>query len=121
MNGIDIPTVIVTDRNRALFRGLETVFPSVPTLLCSWHINKNILTKARSYMPKVVDTQRSTETSIITKDSDTCSAFMAAWYHRLTHEIPLMDLHDRLRSLHNMKAYRSAVEASVLSHLARKL
>lgn len=39
----------------------------------------------------------------------------------LTHEIPLRDLHDRLRSLHNVEAYRSAVEASVLSHLARKL
>lgn len=32
----------------------------------------------------------------------------------LTHEVPLRDLHHSLRSLRNVEAYRSAVEATVL-------
>lgn len=33
----------------------------------------------------------------------------------LTHEVPFRDLHHRLRSLHDVEAYRTAVEATVLS------
>jgi hypothetical protein len=59
---------------------IEEVFPDVPALLCLWHVNKNVLTRARSLMPKVKDTERSTRSCTVTKDSDLCSEFMGLWY-----------------------------------------
>lgn len=40
--------VFVTDREIGLMNALSTVFPSSETLLCIWHINKNVLAKHRS-------------------------------------------------------------------------
>jgi hypothetical protein len=41
------PTIIITDDDTGLRKALSTVWPSVPSLLCRWHINKNVLTKAQ--------------------------------------------------------------------------
>lgn len=41
------PTIIVTDNDTGLRNSISTVWPSVPSLLCRWHINKNVLTKAQ--------------------------------------------------------------------------
>lgn len=95
---IMVPNAFVTDRDLALLRALESTFPTIPTLLCYWHVNKNVLTKARVYMPKVVDTEKSTESCVVTKDSEACSAFMTAWYHLVESETEDM-LFERLESL----------------------
>jgi hypothetical protein len=41
------PTIIVTDNDTGLRNSISTVWPSVPSLLCRWHVNKNVLTKAQ--------------------------------------------------------------------------
>src|SRR6185295_7093528 len=80
------PSVIVTDRELALMNALNAIFPGIPTLLCYWHINKCILTKARTYMPKVVDEERSTGSVCVYKESEECSAFLSAWYNLVESE-----------------------------------
>ena len=40
------PCVVVTDKELALKNALKAVFPSLPQLLCRWHISKNIQAKA---------------------------------------------------------------------------
>lgn len=42
---LPMPAVIVTDRDLALIDGLNDVFPTINNLLCTWHLNKNVLTK----------------------------------------------------------------------------
>ncbi|XP_012855334.1 PREDICTED: protein FAR-RED ELONGATED HYPOCOTYL 3-like [Erythranthe guttata] len=37
-----LPSAIVTDRELGLIKALENVFPTVPHLLCLWHINMNV-------------------------------------------------------------------------------
>ena len=39
--------VLLTDDETALKNALTAVYPTVPQLLCLWHINKNILTRAQ--------------------------------------------------------------------------
>ena len=45
-NNIPIPTVFVTDREQALINSLSTTFPTSSHMLCTWHIQKNLLTNA---------------------------------------------------------------------------
>jgi len=90
--------VIVTDKELALLNALERGFPSVPTLLCYRHINKCILTKARTYMPKVIDEERSTDSVTVFRESDECAAFLAAWYHLVESETEEI-LNERLETL----------------------
>ncbi|KAJ6126037.1 hypothetical protein N7471_010664 [Penicillium samsonianum] len=41
------PSTILTDKEEALIKAIEVVFPSTKHMLCIWHINMNILKKAR--------------------------------------------------------------------------
>jgi histone-lysine N-methyltransferase SETD2 len=41
------PAVIATDRELALMNAIESVFPGSKNVLCSWHINKNILARCK--------------------------------------------------------------------------
>jgi hypothetical protein len=41
------PRVFISDQEDALKSAIQTLLPSVPQLLCIWHINKNVLTKAQ--------------------------------------------------------------------------
>jgi hypothetical protein len=43
------PTVIVTDNEGALLKALDNVYPDIPHLLCRWHAEKNVLTKAQEF------------------------------------------------------------------------
>lgn len=45
--GIRWPSVIITDQEMALKNAASSVFRRVPQLLCVWHINKNVQTKAQ--------------------------------------------------------------------------
>ncbi|XP_012832675.1 PREDICTED: protein FAR-RED ELONGATED HYPOCOTYL 3-like [Erythranthe guttata] len=37
-----LPSALVTDRELGLLKAIENVFPTVPHLLCLWHINMNV-------------------------------------------------------------------------------
>jgi hypothetical protein len=41
------PRVFISDQENALKSAAKAVFPDVPQLLCVWHINKNVQTKAQ--------------------------------------------------------------------------
>src|ERR1051325_2608986 len=49
------PQVVLTDRDLALMKAIETVFPKTTNLLCRFHINKNVKAKCKEY---VVDDMR---------------------------------------------------------------
>jgi hypothetical protein len=51
-NDIPLPLYIVTDRELALINALETTFPEVVHILCTWHVNMNILANCRKHFPK---------------------------------------------------------------------
>ena len=44
------PQVILTDRDLALMKAIETVFPATVNLLCRFHINKNVKAKCKEYV-----------------------------------------------------------------------
>lgn len=47
---IGLPTVILTDRELACMNALDQVFPSVPSMVCRWHTNRNVLAKTREVL-----------------------------------------------------------------------
>ena len=47
LTGIPPPHVFISDQEDALKNAALAVLPSVPQLLCIWHINMNVLTKAQ--------------------------------------------------------------------------
>lgn len=50
--GIPKPGVIVSDRELALLKALnKSSWAAVPHLLCRWHVNMNVLAKARRHFP----------------------------------------------------------------------
>jgi histone-lysine N-methyltransferase SETD2 len=42
-NNIPIPELVLTNREQALMNGLNSVSPTTTHLLCTWHINKNLV------------------------------------------------------------------------------
>ena len=48
---IQEPLSIVTDRELALIKCLETWFPKSRHLLCRWHVNMNVLAKTKKHFP----------------------------------------------------------------------
>ncbi|XP_058775357.1 uncharacterized protein LOC131649622 [Vicia villosa] len=47
-----VPQVILTDRDLALMKAVEVVFPTSHNLLCRFHINKNVGMKCKEYVMK---------------------------------------------------------------------
>ena len=47
IDGFEQPKVIVTDRELALMKAVENVFPRARHLLCRWHISRNVLAKCK--------------------------------------------------------------------------
>lgn len=45
--GAPKPRVFISDQEQALKQAARSLLPSVPQLLCVWHINKNVQTKAQ--------------------------------------------------------------------------
>jgi hypothetical protein len=46
------PFSAVTDRELALMNALETIFPEVVHILCTWYVNINILANCWKHFPK---------------------------------------------------------------------
>jgi MULE transposase domain len=49
---ITSPALMITDRDLALITAIDKIFPTPQTqsILCIWHVNKNVLMKAKEYM-----------------------------------------------------------------------
>lgn len=45
------PNVILTDKKDAVIAGLKEVLPASHHMLCTWHINKNIMAQVTKYFP----------------------------------------------------------------------
>ena len=45
--GVQQPRVFISDQEEALKTSARSLLPGVPQLLCVWHINKNVQTKAQ--------------------------------------------------------------------------
>lgn len=49
------PSVIITDRELALMNGIKKVFPTTTSLLCIWHIQKNVFSNCKTYFEHADD------------------------------------------------------------------
>lgn len=56
-NTIEEPFSIVTDRELALIKCLDTQFPKSQHILCRWHVNMNVLAKTKKFFPGPVKDQ----------------------------------------------------------------
>jgi len=50
-NSVEEPLSIVTDRELALIKVLDTLFLRSIHLLCRWHVNINVLAKTKKFFP----------------------------------------------------------------------
>jgi hypothetical protein len=59
-NGLNLqyPRTILTDKEHALINAINTVFPGAKTVSCIWHIEKNLLKKARPLLSDCLATAR---------------------------------------------------------------
>ena len=53
-HSIEEPSSIVTDRELALIKCLDTQFPDSQHILCRWHVNMNVLAKTKRWFPAPV-------------------------------------------------------------------
>ena len=53
-HSIKAPSSIVTDRDLALIKSLNTRFPDSKYILCRWHVNINVLAKTKKWFPAPV-------------------------------------------------------------------
>ena len=81
----NIPSVIITDRELGLISAIEDCFPSVHTLLCTWHINKNILVHCKKHFP----------------EEEKWEKFMKAW-NCLVKSSTMEDYYDLFHELKNL-------------------
>jgi hypothetical protein len=49
---IEEPTCFITDREIALMNSLDDTFPNSAHILCTWHVNMNILANCRKHFLK---------------------------------------------------------------------
>jgi hypothetical protein len=69
------PRVFISDQEEALKSAVRELLPAVPQLLCVWHINKNVLTKAQ-HVWRDADGETEEEKQAIKEKR---AQFMAAW------------------------------------------
>jgi transposase-like protein len=55
---LQYPQTILTDKELALINSINTVFPRAQTIICIWHIQMNLLTKARPLLSDCLATAR---------------------------------------------------------------
>ncbi|ETL38491.1 hypothetical protein L914_09908 [Phytophthora nicotianae] len=52
-NDIDSPNIFLTDRILACMNSLDRVFPDAPSMICRWHMTKNVGSMARKHLGQV--------------------------------------------------------------------
>jgi hypothetical protein len=74
------PAIVVVDKDQGLINALKAIFPDINILLCIWHINKNILSHAKTsiyhYMACTMSARDPEFKHEIDKESD---AILALW------------------------------------------
>ena len=70
---ITTPKVVIIDKDQGLINAISSIFPQSHNLLCSWHINKNILSYGQ-------------DLKLYEKDSEEEGSFMRQWYHLVSSE-----------------------------------
>jgi hypothetical protein len=79
-NGLDDPTSITTDKSDALISALKRFFPTVPRLLCLWHVNKNVEAKAKIFFKaKLREDPHLSATQVYDNVGRQWSAFQTDW------------------------------------------
>ena len=53
-NGIELPSLVITDRDLALMNALEENLQETEFLLCRWHLNKDMLAYARKHVHRQI-------------------------------------------------------------------
>jgi MULE transposase-like protein len=74
--GVPPPLVFISDHEDALKSAISELLPTVPQLLCVWHINKNVQTKAQ-YTWRDADGVTKEEKE---KIAEKRAQFMSRWY-----------------------------------------
>ena len=88
------PSIIVTNRELALTKAIERIFPTSRHLLCKWHINKNVLAKCKTLF----------------ESKDKWDKFMRGW-QLLIHSKDEVEYKNRLRDLETQFSnYQGAVD-----------
>jgi hypothetical protein len=73
--GTPEPRVLISDQEDALKNAARRIMPSVPQLLCVWHVNMNVLTKAQQVWRDANGKTKEEKEAIIEKRSQ----FMTRW------------------------------------------
>lgn len=85
---LEPPRTILTDKEQALMNAIETVFPTTKNMICLWHINMNIMKKARPILSQQIkqalQEADSTQASSTQVDSSTQDTSSTSRRHRRT-------------------------------------
>ncbi|KAE9042983.1 hypothetical protein PR001_g5984 [Phytophthora rubi] len=76
---VDLPGVVLSDREQACMNAVDWVLPEIPTMVCRWHMNTNVEAMARKHLGQVtvVDPVTGVNTKENTWEAD---AFLAAFH-----------------------------------------
>jgi hypothetical protein len=81
-NHVALPHVILTDRDLASMNAVARVFAGVPSMICRWHMNRNVLTKTHQILGQTrVADPRPWEDKF--ENSPATSSFMAVYYEAI--------------------------------------
>ncbi|KJY00800.1 hypothetical protein TI39_contig312g00001 [Zymoseptoria brevis] len=58
---LPLPGLFITDRDRGLMNALDAVFPEIPSMICRWHVFKNVQAQARKKWPQVPGIDKASE------------------------------------------------------------
>jgi MULE transposase domain len=78
-NGDAAPTVFVTDNDLSLMLALEKTFPAATNLLCTWHVNKNVLIHANKCFTKREDADEVLRRWTVVLNSVSPEEFEKSW------------------------------------------
>lgn len=53
VHGVELPTVLLTDKDLACLDALSRAFPTVLSMICRWHMNRNVLSRTREELGQV--------------------------------------------------------------------
>jgi hypothetical protein len=103
-----IPKVFVTDWDSALRGALNEVFPDSQANLCTWHLNKKIITNFKKFFPASLDKATPGEILWHLHASATACVFTAtpaqSTYNQRSDKLEIMVMWARLSGQHLLKS-----------------
>jgi hypothetical protein len=80
--GLSSPRTVLTDKDQALINALSEVFSTTDLMICIWHINRNILTKARPILRKeLVEILTPNDPEFQSHIDDNWKKMLGLWMH----------------------------------------